>query len=447
SGLTRWQRAGLVVLLVGLVVFGGLVEFRSAFLHERKGDLGVFLRTAWAVRSGQADIYDITDDHGFHYLYPPLFAILLVPLADPPAGMERAWMLPYSMDVALWYLFSLVCLGLAVHWLASALEQTSSAPSMRAQPAGSRRWWALRIWPVLACLPPIGHTLMRGQVGLLLLLLLAGMTAALLRGRRWQAGFWLSGAICLKVIPAFLLLYPLWRRDLRFLTGCALGLVVGLALIPAAVFGPARTAACYEKWWQVMGMPGLGQGQDQSRSKELTEMTATDSQSLLVALHNTLHLDRETRPKQAAPEDRRAALEIGLLLTLGTLLAAGSRRTASGSGTVLFLGMLVLIMLLLSPVCHLHYFCLSVPLVMGLLAAHWEKAQAPHQGKGLALLLAVYAVANVLPHIPGLEVIRDLGLAMYGALLLWLVGMRVLWRQVRPRSGTAWECPRLSEAA
>src|SRR5260370_36728864 len=101
----------------------------------------------------------------------------------------------------------------------------------------------------------MGYSLTRGQVSLLVLLLLCGAAAALLRGRRLQAGLWLAGAICLKVIPAFLLLYPLYRRDGRCLAGCAGGLVLGLAVIPAAVFGPARAVAPYPEWTPVLLWP------------------------------------------------------------------------------------------------------------------------------------------------------------------------------------------------
>src|SRR5205085_5666932 len=113
----------------------------------------------------------------------------LVPVADPPAGFDSAGTLPFALTVALWYLFGVACLVLAVHLLAGALEEMSAVPALRDAPRGGRRWWTLRVIPVLACLPPVGHTLMRGQVNLLLLLLLCGMAAALLRGRGFRAGF------------------------------------------------------------------------------------------------------------------------------------------------------------------------------------------------------------------------------------------------------------------
>lgn len=444
--LQRWEKWALVLAVFYLVLFGAVVELRSAFLNYRKGDLGVFLRAAWAVRSG-ADLYDVTDDNGFHYLYPPLFAIVLTPLADPPSGADRTGTLPYPVSVGIWYLLNLACLALAVHCLASALSQAvsprprpgeeglgargdSSAASraLHFVPRGVRkRWWILRLVPVLACMAPVGHTLMRGQVGLLLLLFLCAMTADFLHRRRLRAGLWLAGAICLKVIPAFLLIYPLWRRDARALAGCAVGLVFGLVLIPVAVLGPARTARCYGRWTEVMLLPTLGKGEDRSRAKELHDMTATDSQSLLVILHNTVYPERSTRPTQAAPLTRGVSLIVGGILTLLTLAAAGRRRRR-GATEAVFVGMLVLLMLLQSPVCHLHYFCLSVIPFMAITAWTSEHGRQPI-GAGLALLTGFHFVANALPHFPGLELLRDLGLAMVAALVLWLAGcLLLLWR-------------------
>ena len=120
--LSRWERCGVIALLVAVVVFGAVVEKRTVFLSRRMGDLNCYLRPAWAVRTG-ADIYQLRDDCGWHYNYPPLLAILATPLADAPAGADRTGMIPYAVSVGLWYVLSVVCLGLGIHWLATALEE------------------------------------------------------------------------------------------------------------------------------------------------------------------------------------------------------------------------------------------------------------------------------------------------------------------------------------
>jgi hypothetical protein len=432
-GLTLWQRRGLILLGVVVVLFGAAFEYRSAFLRQRMGDLPVFLRAAWAVRAGE-DIYAVADNNNHHYHYPPTLAILLAPLADPPPDRPTARTLPFAVSVGLWYVFSILCLAVALHWLAAALEQRLYGREARPRP-GSSAWWGLRVLPLLACAPAVGGALMRGQVDMLLLLLLCGMAASALRGHSVRAGLLLAAAITVKVIPAFLLLYPLWRRDRRWLAACVAGLALSLGVFPAVFFGPARALAYYREWHEVLVRPGLTSGGDQTRAVELTQVTATDSQSILAVLHNTRHLDRMTRPRSADAPERLAHWGIGALLTMVTFAAVGRRGARDGPGVVVLLGALGVLMILVSPICHLHYFSLSLPLVMGLFAAAWsswnEAGRARIAWEALRLLLGINLVANILPRLPGLEVLRDVGLAAYAALLLWAAACLILWRSSR----------------
>lgn len=430
----RWERLGLWLLLATFVLFGLVVEMRSALLRRRMGDLGVYLRAAWAVRQGGAQLYTVTCNSGWHYIYPPLLAVLLMPMADPPARQVQPWALPYAASVAVWYVFSLLCLVIALHVLASALEEKSPDPAVRQQPRGCRRWWGLRVWPLLACLPPIGGSLVRGQVTLLLLALVCCYLAATLRGRRLTAGLWLAAAICLKIIPALLLVVPLVRRDGRCLAGCAVGLVAGLFVVPAAAMGPTRTIACYRQFAAILLGPALGVGDNRQLSRELIEVTATDSQSFLAAIHNTTHLNRWKRPGDAAPAVRRAHWLLGAGMLLLTLWAFHRRGLPEAQHTTLFVGALTLNMVLTSPVCHLHYFALAMPLVMGLLAAWGSHSGYPSWR--LACLLVVNAAANGLPMLPGRDVLRDVCLAMYAAVLLWAMAC-VAARRAPAAPGTA----------
>jgi hypothetical protein len=425
--LGGWEKAALGGLALAALLFGVLVEVRSCFLSRRMGDLDCYLRAAWAVRTGR-DLYAVTDEHRWHYNYPPLLAILLVPLADPPPGADRSGMVPYPVAVAIWYLFNLACVALSVHWLASAVEQTAADPAVRRQPAGCRRWWALRVLPVLACLTPIGHTLMRGQVNLLVLALLSAAAAGLLRGRSLRAGFCLAGAACLKVIPAFLVLFLLWKRDGRCLLGFIGGMLVGVVLIPAAVFGPGQTVTHYRTYAQVLLAPALVGGADQSRARELLAAEATFSQSLPSTLHNLLHPDPQTRPRFPTPALRAGAWLVGLLLTAGTLWRGRRVRADNGLPALLVFGALAVLMLLLSPVCHRHYFCLALPLALALIAGAWERKQFPALEVMPALVLAINLAILTLTHLPGGEWLRDTGAATFAALLLWLTALVQLGR-------------------
>ena len=110
-------------------------------------------------------------------------------------------------------------------------------------------------------------------------------------------------------------------------------------------------------------------------------------------------------------------------------------------------GALALIMILTSPVCHTHYFVLSLPLVMGLLAWAWERWPPARVRWALVVLLVLQVVGNTLPLLPTLEVCKDAGLALYTALALWLAGCLILWRGAPAGAGSAAVDPDLARAA
>jgi hypothetical protein len=429
DALSRPQRLGLWLLLAAVVVFGVVTEWRAAFMNTRKGDQEIYFRTAYAVRSG-ANLYDVEDTHNWHYVYPPFFAILIAPLAErPPDQPDVGGTMPFAWSVALWYAISVALLALGVHSLARAVEETTGGNV----PRGGRRWWTMRLVPVLVCLPPVAHTLMRGQVNLLVLALLAGMAAATLRDRPWRAGLFLAAAIAIKIIPAFLLLFPAWRRDTRCLAGCGLGLVLFLVVVPLAVLGPEATEANYRAFIGRMILPGLQLNDDASRARELLAMDVTHSQSFLGAMHGSLYLGH--RPPEADPSVRKLHWLFVALFTGATLAAVGWRTARSPGQTLLFFGCLMLLMILSSPVCHTHYFVMAIPLVLGVLAAR-RAANLPWLSPGWVVVLGLFFVTHLVMQLPALDRVRDMGVGLWPALLLLLGALRILWQSQRRAAAT-----------
>ncbi len=411
--LRLWERLCLLALAGTVLMFGVVVEVRSAFLSRRLGDAGVYLRAAWAARQGGAELYTIVDDNGWHYHYPPLLALVLTPLADPPANVTASRIVPYPVSIALWYLLSVGCLIWALHVLAAAL-----APE--ALPGG-RRWWTLRLLPLFTCLATVGETLGRGQINLLVLAALCGWLASSLRGRPLRSGLWLALAICLKIIPIFLVLVPLVRRDRRCLAGCALGLFAGLFAFPSACFGPSQTLACYRAIGETVLAPALGIGEDDSRALELINVTGTHSQSFLSILHNAIHPDPATRPSEASDTVRAVHLALGALMTVFTLWTFRRRDglPLDPPRELLFSGCMILTMLMLSPVSHMHYYCQAMPLLMGLIVI--SRGDNVYPKPALCLLLAFNGIVTLLPYLPGLKRLQDFGTMGLTALLFWAI--------------------------
>jgi hypothetical protein len=431
------QKVGLCLVLLLILFFGAWVELRGAFLHLRMTDAGVYLRAAWAVRNGQ-DLYSITDDRGWHYVYPPLFAIAMSPLADPPDGASRKGYLPYAVSIGIWYGLTLIMGLLGVHFLANALESTSGNPEIRGQPVFCRRWWALRILPFLILLPAIGRGQMRGQVDMLLALLFCLAAASILRGRRLFAGLWIAAAACIKMIPFFLLLLPLWRRDLRMLSGSLIGLILGLVVIPVIVMGPDRAMNGYRDLYRQTVVASVTGDTRGTLGSELTGITSTDSNAPMVVLHKILNPVRRNRPKVAAEGVRLAHWLIAALLIIITLYASGWKRSGrllkgkveAEPRELLFLGSLLMVMYIMSPVFSPHYVSTALPLVMVLLFLLWDRYSYPNIHLGWKVLFLALVLSHLLTSIDrGVFLyLRDFGLVLFTSLALWAGSIVMLRR-------------------
>jgi hypothetical protein len=488
--LSGWLKIGTIAFFLFMLAFGGLVERRSALMERRMGDLDVFLRAAWAVRN-DADLYGVSSENGWHYIYPPLYAIVLTPLADPPPDADRSGYLPYAISVAICYLLNLCCLIFGVHTLASALEERADDPAFRTQPRFCLRWWTLRLWPVFICMLPIGHTLMRGQVNVIVLAILCAALAGWIRGQSFRAGAWLALAICIKVIPAYLLIYPLWKRDGRALVACGIGCIAGLILIPGLVFGPTRAAEHYQTYGSVFFGPLLKVSDINSHKEEILGVNATDSIGVKDALHKWMYpnaipaisidervgrlmwfdknkdgkisidelpadmryliaendlnndsvLDQAELRKYAMaraaaaanarlrPEDLTTGAQAAYVV-LGLLMTFLTLWPRSDSTTRIanaFAGLLVL-MTIFSPVCHSHYLLFCLPVVMCLLAQVWQNQATVKVPWPITCCFLIFVAVMGIAYLPGLEILKDRCAALFATLPLWGIPIAHLWR-------------------
>ncbi|MEY4916600.1 MAG: hypothetical protein RL616_513 [Verrucomicrobiota bacterium] len=440
GSLSILEQGAVSILLMIALVYGVFVECRATLTKNHNTDLGVYLAAAQAVRNN-ADLYSTTYNFD-HYMYPPFLAMLLAHIVPAPDARGTPASVAFAAMVSLWYILSLLALALAV----SVLARTLSRTAFEASPSDSR-WrpiWTLRLLPIVICLHCLGRELQLGQVDIFLLALLAMVIACAAEGRSGQAGVWLALAICLKVMPLVLLLYPLWRRDWRWLLTCVGGLVVGLAIVPMLMFGYAKTAKYSQEYTQALILPALtGTVANHSRDHELLNQNATHNYSILGVIHNleNITLDRDKRPKIASLHDRHLAAFIGLMLAMITLVASGFRRQVSRLSTVLCLSMLTVVMLVISPVCQSYYFVLLIPVLMAVIAVDLRQSGTVLPSPGILAVCAAYLIAQASASFSPL--LRDSGLVLMTVLLIWLAALKALNqnRRASAKEETAPEVP------
>jgi hypothetical protein len=355
----------------------GIKIFRRRQTRQRPGE--PIWPAASAIWSGE-NPYAIPDWHGWHYQYPPALAILFLPLAEPvpmpisdvppvesrtpvntPWGYSIKGHYYYGLhaanahfffSVAVWYALSVLGILLSAHALACALEGSRLRSPPPEDDLARRRWWRRRWWPLAVCAGSLLTDLSRGQADILMLVMISVGLYFVAAGERLKAGLCLAVPATVKLFPPLLLAYPLLRRQWRMAAGVAAGLVILLAVLPAATLGPKRTAELYQCWIEVLAKPALGEGTDTSRLRELTGMGSTDNQSLLAAIHAWTYrsLPRNDRPMEAAPWERYAVYAVGALITIAALRVIGFRRTDSPQELLVIAGLLIGIALIVSPI-------------------------------------------------------------------------------------------------
>ena len=248
----RLETISMIAIAAALVIYLPILLHRTA---NNLGDVQVFFRAAWAVWTGYP-LYQVVDNHGWSYHYPPTFAILMGPFADPLPGYPGLpWALPFSASVGIFYGLSIVAMVLAAHLWAKALEDHSGM----ALPQGQTAWWALRITPVLVLAPYFGASFARGQPTTILILLICIFLKLYADRRVAVASAALALAIAIKIFPAALLIIPLLRRDIGTLVWTAAWCAVFLFALPALVLGIDATIELYRTLW-IERLSGIAEG-------------------------------------------------------------------------------------------------------------------------------------------------------------------------------------------
>ena len=425
--LSYFEIACVLLLGIGLVAFGYLTLFRAAYCDNRMTDYGVYARAAWAVRTG-ADLYTTVDDNKWHYVYPPPFVLLFLPLADPPAGADRTGYISYELGVVLWYAINIGLLAVALHWLAGA-----AMPDAR---RFSRRWWYARLIPFDVCLAGLGFTLVRGQANILLVFLLAGMFRALMNRRSVSGGFWLAAAVCLKVFPALLVLYPMLRNQWRAALGFIAGFVLFLGVLPVLTWGFDGAIRENTRFLKLVVAPGFIKSEHATEderllARELHNLTAKDSQSILAILHFIQYPSHETRPDQPSSTTKLWHWGICgamLLTTIGVTIVANRRQKLTPAQWLVALGTLIVVMLVTVPTSHMHYYAIVLPMLVGLTTHATKDRRQAIPTWPMLLLLIFWGVAVALCTLDDgiFETLRHFGLAVWATVLLWGVGMASL---------------------
>jgi hypothetical protein len=281
--------------------------------------------------------------------HPPTSVLLTLPLGK----------LDYANAFLVWNLMCLASFAVALGLVVRGLQVRWS-------------WWAVFPLVVLLLLcEPFRHQVIQGQLSMFLAFLLTAAWFAHRRGADSWAGFWLGLATAVKLFPAFLLAYALWRGRFRtVLVGTATVLL--LTALTVGVLG----TDCYRDYARDV-LPTLQRFQFNGDNISLVGFGGK-----LFAPNNSWDRDtilsreeQETATHELLPWDRLFPLQRNQLLArmvsafgivaVGLALAWTTRPWRGEPGPDLGFSLALTAMLLVSPITWNHYFLLLlVPLAV-----------------------------------------------------------------------------------
>ncbi len=353
----------------------------------------MYTAAAQAVLDG-GNIYQAHNVRGWAYVYPPPFAILMVPFAK----------MSVFCGSLVWYLISV---GLIVAAVAMCVRMVREAQPMKVN------GFVLAAVPTLLLLVWIMSGLARGQANALLLWLVVAALFWHRKGRDALGAVSLAGAMLLKVFPAVLLAYFVWRRRWRFVIGTLAAAVVLAFVLPAAVFGWHQNLALLQEWTQIVAKPALAteaERVDTALFGQLISAQKLRNQSLEPVLW------RLTGPALARP------LAVGITLIMAVTIWLVGRR-ARPDGELLVVSAFLVWMLLAQPLAESHYFVLLLLPLTALVsvAAHDEDARIRRVTR---MVLVIFAVAALLS--TGIKQLQFYGPLCWASLAVWAVSLWVV---------------------
>jgi hypothetical protein len=300
--------AVLVTVTAGFVFLNGSLFSTVSSLHV---DYSINYTAAHALRDGE-NPYGITTlaeraeqlDGPTGLIYGQLFTSYIQPPTSAIAITPLSF-LPWRWSTRAWLLLNHAFLAAAV-----VLTLVTVRPALRL------RWIVAGTAVILALYSQVYGSFALGQVDALQVFLLSLGLWAYLRNHDAVCGVSIACAAAIKLLPALLLLYFLWRRDYRVVLW---GLGAGLALLLAsAVYsGPG----VYETYLTET-VPALSKGSTHYSNAGLGAVFARASTpSFYRALPEMIYLDEVTLTTLA-----RAGSYAAIAAGLATIAFVGSRR-------------------------------------------------------------------------------------------------------------------------
>ncbi|HEY6281041.1 MAG TPA: glycosyltransferase family 87 protein [Burkholderiales bacterium] len=218
--------AAIAVLVVIYLASAKLIRNPVA-----KPDLETYLHAASLILGGNNPYLTPIPAGVFFYVYPPLFAVLFIPVT----------FIPINIVVVLWCVLNVLLIG----WSMKAFYELINGTSFFEIPAQTR--WAVCFFALLPTFKFIFNHLSFGQSDIVVLALVVLGLVSLQKNQRLVGGAVIGLSITIKIISSPFAVWFAARRNLWATFGIAGGVLAGL-LLPALLLGFGKNLEFLDYW-------------------------------------------------------------------------------------------------------------------------------------------------------------------------------------------------------
>lgn len=397
-----------ILLTLCIIIFAITTNFHAAWGGVERTDYTVYTAAGQAILN-HTDIYLAQNSRGWRYVYPPPFAILMVPLTH----------VSVAVGAFIWYVITVLAVGASSVMSASLLNM----------PALKQKHYLIYGVPLLSLCVLLASGAMRCQASPFMFCLMIASFYFHFNNKPMAAGFSLAAAAVIKVFPLTLALYFLLRRQWRELFATTAGLLVLGLLLPSLYWGWHFNVDQIVHWVGVVAHPAVMSNVDRVHATDLYVQLLDTSKPRNQSLESLfLSVGLPAALTHAAVGLTALSMVVVMWLSAQHIQQRLMVRLPNGLPSLqegMLCSAVVIWSLLITPIAETHYFgvlILPLTLMIGYVVSTVpdEKTQLRYIWGGCAIMIVVM----ILIGIHSMALWRPLCLV---SIVMWLICIRTIW--------------------
>ena len=256
--MAKFRNYYYVLITLIILIFAYSTVYRVAWNDIQRTDFTVYTEAGKAILY-QLDLYHVQNIRGWRYVYLPPFAILMVPFS----------LMPLALGAFIWYVLEI---------LAIYFSLVFSIRMLGIETKENTRFLYFAL-PLLSLCVLLLSGIMRCQASEFVIFFSIATFYYSQRNRVVLSAISFAFATLIKVFPASLILYFIFKKKWNYAFAFAIALLVMGLLLPSLQIGFHTTLNDYMNWFHVVGSKAVESNADRQSNTDLYQQLLDTTKS------------------------------------------------------------------------------------------------------------------------------------------------------------------------